>query len=120
MEDILAIMNLLQRNIAPIMIGYGAPNMAAVFLVTLNRIPTLTPGATLRAGSGHPLTCVAKNQVILIHLAALNPAITAVRRTNSGESYAVEYRELEAEYLAVIQVRGEEMLSSSWRAAGAS
>jgi len=31
MEDILAIMNLLQRNIAPIMIGYGAPDMAAVF-----------------------------------------------------------------------------------------
>ena len=92
MEDILAIMNLLRRNIAPIMIGYGAPDMAAVFLATLNRIPTITPSAT-RNGSGHPSTCVAKNQDILIHLVALNPAImiTAVRRANSGEPYAVEY-----------------------------
>jgi hypothetical protein len=100
-------------------IGFGAPNMAAVFLATLNRIPTITPSAT-RTGSGRPPTCVAKNQVILIiHPAALNPA-TAVRRTNSGEPYAVEYREPGGAYLAVIQVQGEELLSSSRRTAGAS
>lgn len=119
MEDHLPIMNLLRRNIAPIMIGLGALNMGAAFLTTLSHIPTLTPNA-IRTGSGPLSICVARNQVNIIRLVTLKPAITAVRKTNSGECYAIEYWELEAEYLAMIQVQGEGLLSSPRRTAGAS
>jgi hypothetical protein len=62
--------------------------MAAVFLATLSRIPTLLPSAIM-AGSGRTPTCVARNRVMVTLVTLkLEPISTAVRKTNFGELHA--------------------------------
>jgi hypothetical protein len=60
MEDRRSIMNLRQRNTA-LMIGLGALNIAAASRVTLARSPAPTLSAISKAGSGRPLTSVARS-----------------------------------------------------------